>query len=45
MKKILGIFAVVLFVVLVSASCKTKANCDAYNGMTDQSQQSEKTDR
>ena len=33
MKKILGIFAVVLFVLLVSVSCRTKANCDAYNGM------------
>lgn len=45
MKKLVGIFAVVLFVVLASASCKTKANCDAYSGMTDQTQQSEKTDR
>lgn len=41
MKKILGILAVAFFVVLASASCKTKANCDAYNGMTDQTQQSE----
>lgn len=41
MKKILGILAVALFVVLASVSCRTKANCDAYNGMTDQTQQSE----
>jgi uncharacterized protein YxeA len=41
MKKILGILALVLFVVLASASCKTKANCDAYNGIADQTQQSE----
>ncbi len=33
MKKILGILAIALFVVLTSASCRTKANCDAYNGM------------
>ena len=33
MKKILGILAIALFVVLASASCRTKANCDAYNGM------------
>lgn len=33
MKKLAGIIAVALFVLLASASCKTKANCDAYNGM------------
>nr|WP_294858880.1 hypothetical protein [uncultured Fluviicola sp.] len=43
MKKLFGILAVALFVVLASTSCKTKANCDAYNGMADQTQ-SEKTD-
>ncbi|WP_430406090.1 hypothetical protein [Fluviicola sp.] len=44
MKKLFGILAVALFVALASASCKTKANCDAYNGMADQGQQSEKMD-
>ncbi len=34
MKKIAGILAVALFVLLASASCRTKANCDAYNGMS-----------
>ena len=41
MKKLVGILAIALFVVLASASCKTKANCDAYNGMADQNQHSE----
>lgn len=44
MKKLFGILAVALFVVLASTSCKTKANCDAYSSMADQTQQSEKTD-
>lgn len=43
MKKIVGILAVALFVVLASTSCKTKANCDAYGGMADQNQHSETT--
>jgi hypothetical protein len=45
MKKLLGILAVALFVVLASASCKTKANCDAYSAMADQNQHSETTSR
>lgn len=40
MKKIAGIIAVALFILLASASCKTKAHCDAYNGM-DQTEKSE----
>jgi hypothetical protein len=39
MKKITGMIALVLFVMLVSASCKTKAHCDAYSGMHDQQEQ------
>jgi len=39
MKKILGILAIALFVVLASASCRTKANCDAYTSM-DQTEKS-----
>lgn len=45
MKKLFGILAVALFVVLASASCKTKANCDAYSSMEDQKQHSEATGR
>ena len=33
MKKIAGIITLALFVFLTSVSCRTKANCDAYNGM------------
>ncbi len=39
MKKLAGIIAVALFVLLASTSCRTKANCDAYNGM-DQTEKS-----
>jgi len=38
MKKVLGIIAVALFVILVSVSCKTRAHCDAYSGMSDQTE-------
>ena len=41
MKKVVGIIALALFVILAGTSCKTKAHCDAYNGMNDQT---EKTD-
>ena len=40
MKKILGILALAVFVLLAGASCRTKANCDAYNGM-DQTEKAE----
>ncbi|MGV3610324.1 MAG: hypothetical protein ACO1N0_05215 [Fluviicola sp.] len=39
MKKIPGILAIALFVVLTSSSCRTKANCDAYTSM-DQTEKS-----
>ena len=40
MKKLAGIIAIALFILLASTSCKTKAHCDAYNGM-DQTEKAE----
>ncbi|AEA42853.1 hypothetical protein [Fluviicola taffensis] len=45
MKKLLGILAVALFVVLASASCKSGAHCEAYSSMNDQNQTTETVNR